>query len=113
MVLRYRNGLFLPEAGISNIDKAAREAAVDAAFIAIAKKLDAVGEELSAAPTSHHYAPTIIARHADAKGFRKAEFVPALDRLLAHGGVRIEILRPGSAREKRLIKVGGTKKVEA
>jgi RecA-family ATPase len=113
MVLRYRNGLFLPEAGISNIDKAAREAAVDDTFIAIAKKLDVVGEELSAAPTSHHYAPTIIARHPDAKGFRKAEFVPSLDRLLEQRRAGIEIQRPGSAREKRLIKIGGTKKVEA
>jgi AAA domain len=39
LVLRYQNGLFLPEAGLSNIDKAAREAAVEEAFVAIAKKL--------------------------------------------------------------------------
>ena len=39
MVLRYKNGLFLPEAGPSNIDKAAREATVDDPFIAVAKSL--------------------------------------------------------------------------
>jgi hypothetical protein len=31
MVLRWQRGLFLPEAGLSNIDKAARETAVEEA----------------------------------------------------------------------------------
>ena len=75
MVLRYQHGLFLPEAGLSNIDKARQEAAVDDAFIAIAKKLESHGEELSAAQTSHGYAPTIIVRQPEAKDIRKVEFV--------------------------------------
>jgi RecA-family ATPase len=58
LVLRYQNGLFLPEAGMSNLHKAAREAAVEDIFIAIAKKLESRGEELSVAQTSHGYAPT-------------------------------------------------------
>ena len=106
LVLRYQNGLFLPEAGLSNIDKAAREAAVEEAFVAIAKKLQMREQELSPAPTSHHYAPTVVSKQSDAKGIRKVEFVAALDRLLAHGGARVETLRAGSSREKKIIVVG-------
>jgi RecA-family ATPase len=105
MVLRYKNGLFLPEAGPSNIDKAAREAAVDDAFIAVAKKLDATGEELSAAQTSHGYAAAIIAKQPEAKDIRKAELVAAMDRLLNQGRLSIETLRPGTTRQKKVIKV--------
>jgi RecA-family ATPase len=105
VVLRYQRGLFLPEAGMSSIDKAAREAAVEDAFIAIAKKLEARAQELSPAQTSHHYAPTVIAKQPEANGMKKAEFVAALDRLLDQGRARIEILRAGSSREKKVIKV--------
>jgi RecA-family ATPase len=105
LVLRYQRGLFLPEAGMSSIDKAARQAAVDDAFIAIAKKLEARAQELSPAQTSHHYAPTVIAKQPEANGMKKAEFVAALDRLLDRGRVNIETLRPGSTREKKVIRV--------
>jgi RecA-family ATPase len=108
LMLRYQRGLFLPEAGLSNIDKAAREADVEEAFITIARKLEAREQELSPAPTSHHYAPTLIAKQREAKGMRKAEFVAALDRLLDQQRIWIETLRPGSAREKKTIKVGRT-----
>jgi RecA-family ATPase len=106
VVLRWQRGLFLPEQGMSNIDKAAREVMVEEAFISIAKKLEGRGEVLSAAPTSHSNGPLVISKQPEAKGIRRAEFVTALDRLLERGRVRIETLRPGSAREKRIIKVG-------
>ncbi len=107
VVLRYQRGLFLPEAGLSNIDKAAREAKVDEEFLAIAMKLEARQQEMSPAPTSHHYAPTLISKQPEAKGIRKSEFVAALDRLLDQGKVRIETLRPGSSREKKIIRAVG------
>ena len=106
LVLRYQHGLFLPEAGMSNLDKAAREAAVEDTFIAIVKKLESRGEELSVAQTSHGYAPTIIVRQPETKGIRKAEFVAAMDRLLDCGRVHVDTLRPGTTREKKIIRVG-------
>ena len=106
IVLRYQRGLFLPEAGLSNIDKAARELAVEEAFIAIAQKLEAREQELSPSQTSHHYGPNLVSKQPEAKGIRKAEFVSALDRLLDRGRVRIETLRAGTSREKKIIRVG-------
>src|SRR5258708_39779141 len=53
IVLRYQGGLFLPEDCMSSLDKLAREASVDEAFMTIAKKLEGRGQELSPAQTSH------------------------------------------------------------
>jgi RecA-family ATPase len=49
IVLRYQRGLFLPEQAMSGLDKVAREATVEEAFISIGKKLEAKGQELSPA----------------------------------------------------------------
>jgi RecA-family ATPase len=107
LVLRYQRGLFLPEAGLSTIEKAAREAAVETAFIAILRKLEATGDELSAAQTSRSHAAAIAATQpeAEAEKIKKEEFVTAIDRLLACGRVTIDTLRPGTTRQKKVIKV--------
>jgi RecA-family ATPase len=106
IVLRYRNGLFLPERGMSNLDKAAREAEVEDAFISIGKKLDSRGQELSPAQTSHSYGPTIIAKQPEAKGIKKAELVAAFDRLLDKKRLYVETLKPGTVRQKSVIRFG-------
>ncbi|HZC57325.1 MAG TPA: AAA family ATPase [Xanthobacteraceae bacterium] len=106
IVLRYQRGLFLPEHGMSNIEKAAREATVDEAFVSIGKKLQSRGEELSPAQTSHSYAPGIIAKQPEARGLRKAELAAALDRLLDQGKASVEVIKPGTSREKRVIRFG-------
>ena len=106
IVLRYQRGLFLPECGLSTIEKAARESEVDAMLIAIGNKLEADGNELSPAQQSHAYAPTVISRQPQAKGFKKAELVAAFDRMRSSGRVRLETLRPGTTREKKVIRFG-------
>jgi RecA-family ATPase len=105
IVLRYQRGLFLPEHGMSIIEKAARETMVDDALITIGKKLVARGQELSPAQTSHHYAVSLIAKQPEARGIKKAELADALGRLLDQGSrLRIETLKPGTAKEKKVIR---------
>jgi hypothetical protein len=101
--LRYQNGLFLPLHGMSNIEKAAREAEIEKKLIAIGKKLIERGQQLSPMETSHSYAPTLIAKQCEAKGFRKAEFKEALERLLDRKLANIETIKPGTSREKSVI----------
>jgi hypothetical protein len=105
IALRYQRGLFLPEHGMSTIEKAAREATVEDTFITVGKKLETRGQELSLAQQSHNYAPTLVANQPEAQGIKKAEFVAALDRLLDAGKVHIETVKPGTSREKKVIKV--------
>jgi hypothetical protein len=101
IVLRYKNGLFLPERGLSNIDKAAREAKVEEIFILVGKKIIERGEELSPHQTSHSYAPSLVAKDPGAAGYKKAEFVDALARLIDRKIARVETLKPGTSREKK------------
>src|SRR5262249_55461256 len=96
IVLRYQRGLFLPEHGLSTIEKAARDSEAEDALIAIGKKLEARGQELSPMQQAHSYAPNVIARDADAKGFKKAEFVAAFERLLDQHKLEIETVKPGT-----------------
>jgi RecA-family ATPase len=105
IALRYQRGLFLPEHGMSTIERAAREATVEDTFITVGKKLETRGQELSPAQQSHNYAPTLVANQPEAKGIKKAEFVAALDRLLDAGKVHIATVKPGTSREKKVIKV--------
>jgi len=106
IVLRYQRGLFLPEHGLSAIERAARDAQVEQALIAVGKKLEARGQELSPMQQAHSYAPTVIARDADTRGFKKAELAAALDRLLDQGKLGIETVKPGTSREKKVIRFG-------
>ena len=113
IVLRYQRGLFLPEHGLSTLEKAAREATVDDAFLAIAKKLEARGQELSPAQTSHSYAPTIICKQPEAKGIKKAELIAALDRLLERRRLHVETLKPGTVRQKSVLRFWSSEEVTA
>jgi RecA-family ATPase len=70
IALRYQLGLFLPEHGLSSLEKAAREQSVEEALIAIGRKLQARGEALSPAQTSHSYAPAVIVKQSEAKGIK-------------------------------------------
>ena len=55
---------------------------------------------------SHGYALTVIAKDTDAKGFKKAELVAAFDRLLDQRKLEIETVKPGTSREKKVIRFG-------
>jgi RecA-family ATPase len=104
IVLRYRRGLFLPEHGLSSIEKAARDQTVEDAFVVIGRKLKVRGEILSPAQTSHSYAPLVIAKQNEAKRIKKAELVAAMERLLTAGKLEIETVKPGTTRERKVIK---------
>ena len=108
IVLRYQRGLFLPEHGLSTLDRAARDATVDAAFISIGKKLEDRAQDLSPKQTSHDYAPNLIAKQPEAKGIKKPELIAAMDRLFESKKIWIETVRPGTSREKTLLRFGSS-----
>jgi RecA-family ATPase len=104
LVVRYRSGVFVPEGAMTTIEMAAREAEVEDTFISIVRELEAVGQELSAAE-SRGSAVAAVAKHPDVpKGMRRPEFVTAQAKLLERGRLRIETLRSGTTREKKVIK---------
>jgi RecA-family ATPase len=92
VVLRYRNGLFLPEAGMSNLDKIAREARADEIFLELVKRLAGEGRNVSDKANSPTYAPTAFAKEPEAKAaqLRKADLESAMRRLFPAGKIHVE-----------------------
>jgi AAA domain len=91
VVLRYQHGLFLPERGVSSLDKLAREAKVDDIFLHGLGQIIQQGRDAIAGENSHEFGPTLIAAMALAKTERvgKKELVAAMNRLLEAGKIHI------------------------
>jgi RecA-family ATPase len=92
VVLRYRNGLFLPEAGISNLDKIAREVMVDRIFLDLLQRFASEGRNVSDKRTSNNYAPAAFTQEAEAKKqhLRKPDFEAAMRRLFKDLKIHVE-----------------------
>jgi RecA-family ATPase len=105
--LRYENGLFLP-VNQSTADQAARAAEAEQVFLSVAAKLIDQGLDLSP-NVSRTYAPAVVAKQLDAKGYRKHEFEAAMQRLLDQN--RIHIVEVGTASRKRKHLVVGPRRL--
>jgi RecA-family ATPase len=91
IVVRYQGGLFLPEAGISSLDKAAREARVDEIFVSGLSQIIRQGRDAMVGKTSSEFGPTLISQLPDAKKERitKRELADAMNRLLAANKIHV------------------------
>ncbi len=90
IVLRYQRGLFLPEQGISGLDKLAREQKADEVFIELLTRLRTEGRNVSDKPNSPTFAPTTFAKEKEAKGIRKDDLTAAMRRLFAANKIHVE-----------------------
>jgi RecA-family ATPase len=90
IAMRYQNGLFLPEKGISSLDKLAREQKADDTFLALLARYDRDGRNVSDKQTSPNYAPTMFCKERDANGCRKDDFAGAMRRLFEAGKIHVE-----------------------
>jgi len=104
VVLRYQRGLFLPEAGVSSLEKIAKETSADNAFLDLLKRFAVEGRNVSHHPTSNAYAPTVLAKEAEAikHRLRKADFEAAMRRLFAGNKIHVETYGRPSHQHQRL-----------
>jgi RecA-family ATPase len=105
--LRYQNGLFLPIAGLSNLDAIARQAAAQDVFLALLRRFAGEGRNLGDKPTAPNYAPTAFAKEAEAKSGRlkKEDFETAMRELFKTGKIHIESYgRPARPSSKLALK---------
>jgi RecA-family ATPase len=72
IVLRYRNGLFLPEAGQSTLEKLARDQKVDETFLDVLGKLIKQNRPVSPSAHASNHGPKVIAGHPDGKAYTSA-----------------------------------------
>jgi hypothetical protein len=89
-VLRYQRGLFLPEGGISSLDKLAREQKAEEIFLALLARFEREGRNVSDKPTSPTYAPTSFSKEKDANAFRRDDLAAAMRRLFAASKIHVE-----------------------
>jgi RecA-family ATPase len=102
IALRYQRGLFLPVAGMSGLDKLAREQKIDETFLSLMSRLESEGRNVSDAAHARNYAPACFCREKEGKGTRKAEFADAMPRLFEAGKIHVEEYGPPSRRFTRL-----------
>ena len=70
IVLRYQRGLFLPEAGVSDLDKAARTSKAEDVFMELLRRFSGQKRNVSDKPTAPNYGPTAFAKEDEAKKYR-------------------------------------------
>ena len=87
ILLRYQRGLFLPERGMTSLDKLAREARVMKVFLRGLGQIIQQGRDAIAAKNSPDFGPALIVTVAEAKADRisKTELTDAMARLLTSG----------------------------
>ena len=90
IILRWQCGLFLPEAGLSSLDKVARDQAADEAFLSLVRRFSDQGRNVSDKPSSNNYGPTAFAKEKEATGFRKADMEGAMRRLFEADRIHVE-----------------------
>ena len=80
ITLRWKNGLFLPVAGVSNLEKMAAEQAARHLFMSLLDQFNQQGRNNSAKPNAPNYAPMLFAKEKQAResGIRKTNFEAAL-----------------------------------
>jgi RecA-family ATPase len=96
LTLRYRDGLFLPEAGTSSLEKAALEQRIDNTFVTVLGKLIDQKRPVSPSVRAATYAPTVIAGHPDGKVYSRAEYRDAMERLINANKIHIVEIGPPS-----------------
>jgi RecA-family ATPase len=108
ILLRYQRGLFLPEAGISNLDKLARETQVDAIFLHGLGQIVQQGRDAITAVNSPEFGPALIAAQPDAKKecIRKGELTEAMNRLLTAKKIHIGKTAGPPSRAKKCLLPG-------
>jgi RecA-family ATPase len=105
IVVKYQNGMFLPMPGVSSLDKAAREQQAEDLFLKLLRQIIATGQDPGQHPNASNYAPTMMCKHQDANGFRKAELERAMHRLLNAGKIHVTKTGPKS-KERRYLALG-------
>ena len=104
VVLRYQRGLFLPEAGMSSLDRAARGQAAEETFLALLARYEREGRNVNDRPTANGYAPAAFSKEKEAKaaGLRRSDLDDAMRRLFEAGKIHVEHYGPPSRRHWRL-----------
>jgi RecA-family ATPase len=89
VMLRWRDGLFLPVEGIGSLDRMAQHQAADDVFLDLLAQFEGQGRNVSDKPTAPSFAPAMFCREPAAKGMRKDALAGAMRRLFAANRIHV------------------------
>ena len=106
VTVRWQSGLFLPVAGISNLEKLAAEQKVEELFLELLDRFQAEGRNVSHKKHAAEYAPKMFADDPRAMGqhVSKEAFLAAMNRLYSAGTIRSENYGPPSRGWSKLVR---------
>jgi RecA-family ATPase len=102
--LRWKAGVFVPEGGMSSLDKAAMKQRAEMVFMDLLRTFNEQGQNVSPA-SGCNYAPKVFAGHDKGKGIPNARklFKEVMQDLLDRKIIKIEMVGPASRQTKRLV----------
>lgn len=90
ITLRWKNGLFLPEASPGSLDQLAAEQKADTVFCALLDRYNAQNRNVSDKRNANNYAPTLFAHEPETKGIRRKTMEEAMRRLFSTDKIKME-----------------------
>jgi RecA-family ATPase len=92
IILRYQRGLFLPEGGVSGLDRATRTILAEDAFMDLMRRFAAHNRNVSDKANANNYAPTAFAREDNAKkhALKKGDLEQAMRSLFNADKITVE-----------------------
>ena len=105
ITLKWKNGLFLPVAGTTSLEKLAAEQAAEQLFLTLLDAFNQQGRNTSAKPNAPTYAPTLFAKEKQARerGIRKPAFEVAMRSLFTADKICLEPYGPPSRGTSKLV----------
>ncbi len=104
ITLRWKDGLFLLVASVSNLEKLAVEQKVDELFLELLDRFQDQGRAVSDKPKANSFAPTAFVATREGRSVRKVEFAAAMDRLFQAGKIVNENYGPPSRGWSKLVR---------
>jgi RecA-family ATPase len=104
ILLRWKNGVYVPEPGFGSLEKAAADAKAENLFLDLLARFNTQGRNVND-KTGPTYAPTLFAHESEAKGARigKQAFANAMRRLFANNRIHLEPYGKPSRQFNRLV----------
>ena len=105
ITLKWKNGLFLPVAGTTGLEKLATEQAAEQLSLTLLDTFNQQCRNTSAKPNAPTYAPTLFAKEKQARdrGIRKHAFEVAMRSLFTADKIRLESYGPPSRGTSKLV----------
>jgi RecA-family ATPase len=105
ITLKWQNGLFLPIAGTTSLEKLAAERVAEQLFLTLLEAFNQQGRNTSAKPSAPTYAPTLFAKEKQARerGIKKPAFEVAMRSLFAANKICQQPYGPPSRGTSKLV----------